>query len=146
LDTAHTILFGNDLTPVTGNIINITGDVTLDTAGNLTCVNSGTYLMVFNATYGRSTQSGTAKMNVRALIDGTQTGGSGDQWSGNSNDRVTKAITFPLPLIAGEVATIEIIRDSDDSGANDGGLFTSIVTAAGWNDVPSSIMTVYKIA
>ena len=142
LDTNHQVLFGDTLGV---NIINITGDVTLDAAGAMTCVTTGTYLVLFNATYGRTSPSGVARMNVRALVDSVQLGGSGDQWSGTNNDRLTKSSTFILPLTAGEVATIEIIRDSGDSGANDGGLFSNSVAAAGWNDVPSAIMTLYKI-
>lgn len=142
LDTTHQVLFGNS---IGGNIFNLTGDITLDTAGNLTCVTPGRYLIFMNLNYGRTSPSGVARMNVRALIDAVQAGGSGDQWSGSNNDRTTKATSFILPLLAGEVATVEIIRDSADSSTNDGGLFADTVVAAGWNNVPSSIIAVYKI-
>lgn len=142
LDTAHQILFGDTLGV---NIFNISGDVILDTAGALTCVTTGPYIVLFTATYGRDSPSGTARVNVRVLVNGTQVGGSGDQWSSNADARVTKTTTFVLPLVAGDVMTAEIVRNSADSGANDGGLFSNAVAAAGWADVPSAIMSLFKI-
>jgi len=141
LDTAHTILFGQT---VGVDIQNITGDVILDTAGSLTCVTTGSYIAIFTATYGRSSPSGVARVIVRAEVNGVQLGASGDQWSGSNNDRVTKVTTFIIPLVAGDVLKLQILRNSDDGGSNDGGLFTNPVAAAGWSDAPSAIITLFK--
>ena len=142
LDTSHQILFGNTIGV---DIQNITGEVTLDTAGAATCVTAGSYIVLFTATYGRASPSGTARVNVRALVNGAQLGGSGDQWSSNADARVTKTITFVVSLLVGDILTLEIVRNSEDSGANDGGLFSNAVAASGWSDVPSSILTLFKI-
>lgn len=134
-DTAHQVLFGAGGT--------ITGDMTINANGSITCSTTGDYLFNTNLTYGRSTGVSFAEIFVRVLVDGSQIGGSGINRFNSADTRLTKLASFTLRLVAGEVFTMEIIRDS--AGENDGGLFTSNPTAAGWVDVPSASVAIYKI-
>lgn len=134
-DTPHQVLFGPGGT--------VTGDITINANGSMTVTTAGSYLFLMNLNYGRTTSSGTAELNVRVLINGTQLGGSGNTWLANSDSRITKTSTFTLTLAALDVLTVEIIRDS--SGTNDGGLFIDALTPVDWNDVPSANIAAYKI-
>lgn len=139
-DTEHQILFGDS---VGVNIINITGDLTIATDGSITVNTTGSYQFLLNTNYGRNTASGVSQMHIRVLVDGSQLGGSGDNWFSGQNDRLTKSVTFFLSLNAGEVLTLEVIRDS--AGANDGGFFAGNPTPAGWENVPSASIAAYKV-
>jgi len=141
-DTNHQVLFGD---AIGGNIFNVTGDIDLDTAGAFNVNETGDYLFFMNLNYGRTGSSQVARVNVRALLNGGQIGGSGSDWHAGQNDRLSKSTTFRLSLTAGDVLTVEIVRDSSAGSANDGGLFAITPTSSGWNPVPSASMAVSKI-
>ncbi len=134
-DTSHQVLFGAGGT--------ITGDMTINADGSVTCGTTGSYLFFTNLTYGRSSGVSFAEIFIRILIDGAQVGGSGINRFNNADTRLTKSVTFTQNLTAGDVFTMEIVRDS--TGDDDGGLFVSNPTAAGWEDVPSSSIAIYKL-
>ena len=135
VDTAHQVLFGPGGT--------ITGEMTINADGSMVCNVDGDYFFSMNLTYGRSTNSGLAKMHIRVMINGVQRGASGDNFFSSQNDRLSKGNSFVLGLTAGDILHIELVRDS--TGANDGGLFISNPAAAGWADSPSANIAIYKV-
>jgi hypothetical protein len=133
LDSAYQVLFGAGGT--------ITGDMTINADGSMTCNTTGCYLFRMNLNYGRAGSVGASDMFVRILVDGVQLGGSGQNRFNSSDTRLSKSTSFNLDLTATENVTVEIIRDSLDS--DDGGLYTASVVA-GWTDVPSASIVIYK--
>ena len=117
-------------------------EFTLDAAGALTCLVTGDYLIQMTFRFGRTTGTGTAQTVLRYLIDGVVVGNSVSAVMGTAAEVIPYGITAPFTMTAGQVLTVEIIRDS--SGANDGGLYAFTPTPAGWNVAPSALVRISK--
>jgi len=116
--------------------------VSLSVAGAITCTETGNYALRFKLQKGRTGASGTSILMSRILVNGSQVGIS-------SAARMTSAEAIYIvesrvaaSLTAGDVVTLQIIRDS--AGANFGGLY-SVASSHGWNLAPTALLVVSRI-
>lgn len=118
-------------------------DVTMDSSGVITVSTSGIYSLTFNLNFGRSNNTGTAKLFARLLVNDSPYGFvQGVTLSDNANVRPTQA-NLELDLSSADTVKVEIIRDS--SGAADGGLVFMDPTLVGWATVPSYWVRIRKL-
>lgn len=118
--------------------------VMIDALGNLTFNESGTYDVRIKLQVGRVGASGTSILASRILINGTQVGVSA------VSKLVSSDFSYPTDskvtlnsVLAGDVFTVEIVRDS--SGSNYGGVFGTTLLAPGWVFSPSALIVVSRI-
>lgn len=120
----------------------VTADATLDNTGLLTFNTSGQYAVTFIFRFGRTTAAGTAIVFNRILRNGVQTLNS------NSISMVDDAAVTPFSATlmfdvnAGDTVAQQIYRDS--AGVNNGGLFNTTPSLAGWANSPSATIIVSK--
>ncbi|MBL4654107.1 MAG: hypothetical protein JKY53_14780 [Flavobacteriales bacterium] len=120
-----------------------TTEVDLSVTGAITINVAGTYRLVFNGRFGRTTGVGIAELFFRLLIDAVQ---FSDSISHSLEDE-----EFALPyrneiigtFSAGTVLTAELLRDS--AGINNGGLIQANPTPADWNNAPTAQVIVSKL-
>lgn len=116
-----------------------TDQVSLAVDGTITINQAGLYVFNFVFTSGRTGTSGTVRLFGRLLVDGNQTGSSLFNAITNQNDGYQTVLTLSGSLVANQMITFEIIRDS--TGNNNGGLFQQDPTPAGWETTPSAKVT-----
>lgn len=110
--------------------------------GAVTCNISGTYAFRIKLQKGRSGASGTSILLSRILVNGAQVGVSAAAKMGSPDPIYIVESKVTLTLTAGNVLTIQIIRDS--SGANFGGLY-AVNSADGWNIAPSALLVASRV-
>lgn len=110
--------------------------------GAVTCNISGTYAFRIKLQKGRSGASGTSILLSRIVVNGAQVGVSAAAKMGSPDPIYIVESKVTLTLTAGNVLTIQIIRDS--SGENFGGLY-AVNSAAGWNIAPSALLVASRI-
>lgn len=119
-----------------------TVDVDLSVTGTVTFNTAGQYAVTLFTRFGRSTAVGTAIIFNRILLNGVQTLNS------NSISMVDDAAVTPFSATvlinanAGDTFAQQIYRDS--AGTNNGGLFQTIATLAGWLNSPTATIVVAK--
>lgn len=110
-------------------------DITMDSSGVITINTSGLYRFTFNLNFGRATNTSTAIVLARLLINDVQFGFT----QGVTLDSNTSIRPVQIDVIANATATdtykVQLMRDS--AGQNDGGLRIISVTDAGWGDIRS---------
>ena len=118
--------------------------VMLDSAGNITFNQTGTYLFNGYATIERQGSSGgVASLLFRSLINGSQASTIKGFDLGNTQIMIPYEVTVPVKIeTAGTVLTWELLRDS--SGVNSGGIY-SHTTSSSWDNVPSTHFDIYKL-
>lgn len=109
--------------------------VEIDASGNITINETDQYNISLVLQYGRNNAGSFALIFFRLLVDGTQLGNSRYAKLDNANADLPVQFSGPLDLVATEVLTVELIRDS--AGFDDGSLFPETVTD-GWNAAPSA--------
>ena len=77
----------------------------------------------------------------RYLLNGVQIGNSLAAKVDNANTLVPWSSSIQFTATAGDVVTVEIIRDS--AGNDSGGLF-SVTSTTGWNIAPCASVQIYK--
>lgn len=120
----------------------ITTDATLSSGGTVTINTDGLYAFANFLRFGRTSNTGTAILFNRFLINDVQTAASNVFSLSESSAIIPFSATVFLELSAGDTLKFEIYRDS--SGSDDGGLFESVPTLAGWNNSTSSTLVIYR--
>lgn len=105
--------------------------------GDITCNISGTYAVRLKLQKGRTGASGTSILLSRILINGVQVGVSAAAKMTSADPIYIVESKVTLQLNAGDVFTLQIIRDS--SGVNFGGLY-AVNSADGWNIAPTALL------
>ncbi len=113
----------------------------LDAAGNFTCLIADEYQFNLRFQFGRLANPGIAVIFGRGLVDGAQTVNSVFASLDDSSESTPTILSFTLALLAAQVLTFEILRDS--AGVNEGGVFAA-VSSVGWNDSPSMQLVITK--
>lgn len=116
--------------------------VSLSAAGVVTCTETGSYAMRFKLQKGRTGASGTSILMSRILVNGSQVGISSAARMTSAEAIYIVESRVAVALTAGDVVTLQIIRDS--AGANFGGLY-SVTSSHGWNLAPTSLLVVSRI-
>lgn len=118
-------------------------DVTISSLGLVTFNTAGKYLVMLDLNVSRTAAAGIAEILVRTLVNTTQVGNS----FGVSMDNNLSAHHLYKPIIVSVSALdtfkVEFIRDS--TGINNGGLYKFTTSLAGWTDIPSAGIRVYKV-
>lgn len=121
----------------------VSTDVTLSTAGLLTFNTVGQYIVTYFLRFGRTGGTGNAILFTRVLVNGAQTL--------NSNAATLQDAQFILPFSTdlffnitspGTTLALQLMRDS--AGINNGGLYQTIPSLAGWSNSPSATVIVNK--
>lgn len=115
--------------------------VQLSVAGAITINEDRQYKFRLTLQYGRVAAGGVSLLFVRALINGTQSGNSLETRLDNTNVNNPTQVSFSRDLVATDVVTFEIVRDS--TGNDSGGLFTGSPTLS-WNDAPSASIVISR--
>lgn len=110
--------------------------------GAVTCNISGTYAFRLKLQKGRSGASGTSILLSRILVNGVQVGVSAAAEMASADPIYIVESKVTLALTAGDVLTLQIIRDS--SGVNFGGIY-AVTSADGWNIAPSALLVASRI-
>ena len=134
LDTPLQIEFGP---------LQTTTDVDVSAAGAFTFNTTGRYIMSPFFQYGRTGSTGTSELLNRILLNGAQLGSSLSARIDSADTLVPWSSSIILSVTAGDIITIEIMRDS--AGNNSGGIFAVNPTLAGWNDAPCASVQIYKV-
>jgi len=134
-DTPHQVLFG----PAQ---VGPGGFVEIDVLGNITTNRADQYTYRVLLEYGRTNAGSFSRLIFRIMVNGTQLGDS--QYAQIDSAKTVAPVEFsgPLDLLAGDIVTFEIIRDS--SGFNDGSLFPFTPSLAGVNSAPSATVMVSR--
>lgn len=123
-------------------IAQTTPDVSLSSTGLVTFNTAGTYAVTVFLRFGRTTAAGSAILFNRFLYKSVQS------FNSNSITMVDDAATTPfsatvlLTVAAGDTYQQQIYRDS--AGVNNGGLFQTTPTLAGWATSPSASISISK--
>lgn len=117
-------------------------DVSLSPIGALTFNTAGQYLVTLYFRFGRTTAAGDAYLFSRLLVNGSQILNSNAVRLGSQDIVIPFSSSVGLTVSAGQVLTVQIMRDS--AGVNNGGLFQLTPSVAGWSAAPSATMIVSK--
>ena len=116
-------------------------EIDLSAAGAITVLNDGQYEFSFTFQYGRTGAGGVSWLFFRLLKNGSQIGISPLAKLDNANADFPAEFNNTLNLLANDVITLEVIRDS--RGNNSGGLLAE-TGPAGWTDTPSASISVKR--
>lgn len=116
--------------------------VTLDNLGNLTFLTAGYYAVYVGLRFGRSTAAGAAVLFGRVLSNGVQVGNSFGATLIDDAERIPVNFTHFANADANDIMAVEFYRDS--SGINNGGLYATSPALAGWNQISSSSLYIYR--
>lgn len=118
-------------------------DITMDSSGVITINTDGIYRFTFNMNFGRSTNTSTAIVLARLLINDVAFGFT----QGVTIDSNASTRPVQIDVIAAANATdtykVQIMRDS--AGQDDGGLRVIAVTDATWSDIHSYWVRISRI-
>ncbi len=115
----------------------------LDALGNITCLVADEYSLRVKLTVGRrGGAAGVSQIYTRALVNGVALGNSSHTIIDNPDIEIPFDFEANGSLLAGDILTFEIIRDTD--GNNSGGLFAG-VPDVGWNPSPSARLLLTRI-
>ena len=114
--------------------------VDLAANGAITFAETDEYDVRVRLQIGRSSNPGVAELYGRALVNAVQVGNLVNARLDNQNVTTPNTFNFILSVNAGDVFTIELLRDT--TGSNDGGILTS--TSALWGVAPSAVITIAR--
>lgn len=120
--------------------------VSLTSLGAITFNQIGTYVIRVKLNLGREGAGSASLIHFRQLVNGVQpamtttTSAGIDNYQTHMAFETTQIITNAN---LNNILTFQIMRDS--SGANSGGLFSTPVTASGWNVSPCISITVNRL-
>lgn len=119
--------------PFTGTLSN--ADINMDSSGTMTVLTGGIWRFTFNMNFGRTTNTSTAIILARLLINDVQFGFTqGVTIDSNASTRPVQ-IDVLGSFADNDTLKIQIMRDS--AGQNDGGLRVIAVTDSTWADINS---------
>lgn len=119
-----------------------TADVSLSATGDVTFITGGQYLIDLFFRFGRTTAAGDAYIFQRLLLDGAQVLNSNAVRLGSQEIVVPFSAAIPFTVLAGQVFSVQIMRDS--TGINNGGLFQLTPALSGWAAAPSATIVISK--
>lgn len=135
LNTAKKVEFGADQKTLSDPVM-------IDALGNVTFNQSGTYAVRVKLQAGRTGASGISILFSRILKNGVQIGVSAGAKMASSDFSYPAESKVTLQdIIAGDVFTVEIMRDS--AGSNFGGIYGA-TSSAGWNISPCALLVVSR--
>jgi hypothetical protein len=108
----------------------------VDAAGAMTCLVTGTYTLRLKTQAGRRDVAGVAQIYTRVLINGSQVGDSSHVIMSSDDFEIPQFYNSTLTFTAGDILTVEIVRDTD--GVDSGGLYAGNPDVVGWNPSPSA--------
>lgn len=111
--------------------------LSLSATGDLTCNVTGAYSIRVKLQKGRLGSTGTSKLMSRILVNGVQIGVSAVGLMTSPDVIFATESKVTVPLTAGDVFTVEIIRDN--TGSNFGGLYSQ-ASAHGWIVAPTALL------
>ncbi|AHK11820.1 hypothetical protein S349_30 [Shewanella sp. phage 3/49] len=117
-------------------------NITLAANGAVTCLITETYAVRIKLQLGRTGASGTSIMFARILVNGVQVGVSQLSKLSTADNVTALDSRVLLPLTAGDVLTVQIIRDS--AGTNFGGLYAA-TSSHGWVLAPTALLVISAI-
>ena len=132
-DTPLQILFGG---------VHSTTEFDIDAAGAITCNVTGSYNLRFNFRFARTSGTGNAILVARYLINGAEAAPPITAELTGAGDVYPYAVSVQGEFTAGQILTVELIRDS--AGNDDGGVHFFNPTLAGWGSVPSAAIAISK--
>jgi hypothetical protein len=116
--------------------------VMLSSAGAITINQTGTYAIRFKLQFGRSGASGISYLATRIMKGAAQFGATQCTRLSSSDSIIPTDSRVVMSLLAGDVITMQLIRDS--LGTNAGGLFAQ-TSSHGWALAPSALLVVSRI-
>ena len=122
-------------------VAQVTTDIDVSATGAFTFKTTGKYIISPFFQYGRTGATGTSILVNRYLLNGVQIGSSLAAKVDNSDTLVPWSSSIQFTATAGDVVTVEILRDS--AGNDSGGLF-KVTPTIGWNPAPCASVQIYK--
>lgn len=119
-----------------------TANVSLNSAGKVTFITAGEYIIQYFLRFGRTSSTGTAILFNRILKNGTQYLNSNSLTLTDLDLVVPFSASIHVNVAVNDYFTMEIMRDS--AGINNGGLFQTTPSAGGWNVSPSATIVVSR--
>ena len=116
--------------------------VMISAAGAVTINQTGTYAFRFKLQFGRYGATGISYLATRIMKGAAQFGATQCTRLSSSDSIIPTDSRVVMSLLAGDVITMQLIRDS--LGANAGGLFAQ-PSSHGWALAPSALLVVSRI-
>lgn len=117
--------------------------VMLDASGNITFNEAGTYLLIAQGCFGRTSGGASALMHFAAFLDGVQEGATQSIGIKDSGDKLPYERTVPIVVTAGQVLTFKVSRDS--GFFNEGSLVSSTDTDGLFTITPNFKINILKV-
>lgn len=138
LDVPIIIEFG----PAFGDASN---PIELDASGVFTVNESGTYFVKPYVHYGRTTTAGEVDLFTRLVVNGAQQGNSIFSRLDDDDTVIPSGNEILIELNAGDTFYYELVRDSNNGGINNGGLFAGEPLTTGWASAPCASITISRL-
>lgn len=138
VDTELQVAFGTNATSPNGA-------VTIDSSGNVTFNQSGLYYINVRAFAGRSSSQGSSTLGFAGRTQAGQVGTTVPATLDAAADgvNVTIADTSIVYIPAGTVYSYHMRLFAN--GGGDNGIFATALSTTGWNDIPSSRISIRKL-
>lgn len=117
--------------------------VMLDASGNITFNEAGTYLLIAQGCFGRTSGGASALMHFASFLDGVQEGATQSIGIKDSGDKLPYERTVPIVVTAGQVLTFKVSRDS--GFFNEGSLVSSTDTDGLFTITPNFKIIILKV-
>ena len=117
--------------------------VMLDASGNITFNQAGTYLLIEQGCFGRSSGGASALMHFAAFLDGVQEGASQSVGIKDAGDKIPYERTVPIVVTAGQILNFRMSRDS--GFFNEGSLVSSTDTDGLFTITPNFKINILKV-
>lgn len=119
--------------------------VQIDAAGTVTFNQTGLYFVNFHGSFQRDTSSNNAYILLRKLVNDSASGFVRAVEIRDNDTLIPHDETFPITVTAPSTTLkFQIVRDSGNSGADDGGLHT-VTTASSFANAPSASLEIWKL-
>jgi len=112
----------------------------VDATGAFTCIIAGQYDIRMKLSIGREGSPGVSQIYARVLLNGVPEGSTSHTIVDNGRSEWPSILEFSRTFDAGDVVTVEIVRDTD--GHDSGGLRAGVPDVAGWASSPSAQFTI----
>ncbi len=119
--------------------------VQIDAAGTVTFNQTGLYFVNFHGSFQRDTSSNNAYILLRKLVNDSASGFVRAVEIRDNDTLIPHDETFPITVTAPSTTLkFQIVRDSGNSGADDGGLH-AVTTASSFANAPSASLEIWKL-
>lgn len=133
LDTPRKVEFGSSQNSASDKVM-------LNSNGNITFNQAGSYPVRIKLQAGRDGVSGESNLWLRILLNGVQIGVSAATIIDSAKFTFPAESRVVITADTGDVLTVEVMRDS--AGVNEGKLIASTSSVAGWVGAPSALIVV----